>query len=166
MRRSVVRMCATAAFLLVPVMGRTPAAAQYDNYPYPPASWPYGFPESWNRIGDVLKSIERPSRRSEVAENWIQFSKSAIAKDLEYRDRWLTLQKQQLNQNQQVEQQRLEMSQLQMQIEQLRAENLRLERANLELRAALKDQAAASDAGLPGKTNAPAATTPASERAP
>jgi hypothetical protein len=59
------------------------AAAPYGNYP--PTSWQYGFPDSWDRIGDVLDAIESPSRRSEVAENWIQFSKSAIAKDLDYR---------------------------------------------------------------------------------
>ncbi|MGE5295765.1 MAG: hypothetical protein ACM3VT_13140 [Solirubrobacterales bacterium] len=166
MRRSVVRMCLAAALLLVPVMGRTPAAAQYDNYPYPPGSWQYGFPQSWDRIGDVLRSIERPSRRSEVAENWIQFSKSAIAKDLEYRDRWLNLQKEQLNQNQRVEQQRVEMGQLQMQIEQLRAANLRLERENLELQMALKNPTAAPDAGRSDKANATTTTAPTSERAP
>lgn len=140
-----------------------PAAAQYGNYP--PANWQYGFPESWDRIGDVLDAIERPSRRSEVAENWIQFSKSAIAKDLEYRDRWLNLQKEQLNQDQLADQHRLEMGRLQMQIEQLRAENLRLERENLELQMSLRNQSAAPDPGRSENGNATAGTNATNERA-
>ena len=118
MRQSGTMVGSLAVFLLVAGLGQTPAAAQYGNY-YPPANWQYGLPESWDRIGDVLDAIERPSRRSEVAENWIQFSKSAIAKDLEYRNRWLSLQKEQLNQDQLVDQHRLEMTRLQVQIEQL-----------------------------------------------
>ncbi len=147
-------------------MGWTPAAAQYDGYPYPPVNWQYGSPESLDKIGEVLGAIERPSRRSEVAENWIQFSKSAIAKNLEFRDRWLTLQKEQLNQDQVVEQQRLEMTRLQMQIEQLRAENLKLERENLQLQMTLKNQAAAPGVNQREKPNGAAGAGSTSEPVP
>lgn len=163
MRQSGARIGSLAVFLLVAGLEQTPAAAQYGNYP--PTNWQYGLPESWDRIGDVLDAIERPSRRSEVAENWLQFSKSAIAKDLEYRDRWLNLQKQQLNQDQLADQHRLEMTRLQMQIEQLRAENLKLERENLELQMALKNQSAAPGVNQSNKSSGAAGTNSTNERA-
>ncbi len=161
MRQAGAATVSLAMLLLALSAGQT--AAQYGNYP--PASWQYGLPESWDRIGDVLDAIERPSRRSEVAENWIQFSKSAIAKDLDYRGRWLDLQKEQLNQDQLADQRRLEMARLQMQIEQLRAENLKLERENLELQMALKSRSAAPGANRSENGNAAAGTNPTNERA-
>ncbi len=136
--------------VLALTMGHTPAAAQYDGYAYPPGLH-YALPESLDRIGQVLDAIDSPSRRSDLAENWLQFSKSAIAKNLEFRDRWLNLQKQQLNQDQYREQQRLEMARLQMQIEQLRSENLQLERENLQLRMELNNQAVAPGVNRPAE---------------
>lgn len=138
MRRSGIVALVVAASVVA--LGQKPALA-YDGYP--PADWQYGSPESLDRIGDVLSAIDSPSRRSALAENWLQFSKSAITRNLELRDQWLSLQKQQLNQNQQAEQQRVEMAKLQMQIEQLRAENLRLEQQNLQMRMDLNSQAQA-----------------------
>jgi len=154
MRRSgIVALVATA---LAMALGQTPAAAQYGVYS--PVEWQYGSPESLDRIGDVLSAIDSPSRRSALAENWLQFSKSAITRNLELRDQWLSLQKQQLNQDQRADQQRLEMARLQMQIEQLRAENLRLERENLQIRMELKSQAApqTSNGAMVKEPNAPA----------
>jgi hypothetical protein len=135
---------------------RALVAAQYDAYP--PVGWQYGSPESLDRISDVLSAIDSPSRRSALAENWLQFSKSAIAKNLDFRDQWLNLQKQQLNQDQRAEQQRLEMARLQMQIEQLRAENLRLERENLQIRMELNNRTAPemSNGAVVEEPNAPA----------
>lgn len=165
MRRSNAARASLAVLLLTVGLGPIPAAAQYGNSPYPSANWQYGLPESWDRIGNVLDAIERPSRRSEVAENWIQFSKSAIAKDLDYRGQWLDLQKRQLNQDQLADQHRLEMARLQMQIEQLRAENLRLERENLELQMTLKNQAAAPEANRSENAHGAAGTKATNERA-
>ena len=155
MRRSGTVVLSGAVLVLAMTMGWTPVAAQYDGYAYPPG-WQYGTPEYLDRVGEVLDAIDSPSRRSDLAENWLQFSKSAIAKNLEFRDRWLNLQKQQLNQDQHVEQQRLEMTKLQMQIEQLRAENLRLERENLQMRMELNSQAPKPTLnGTPNGTVAP-----------
>ncbi len=141
MKRSGTVAFSGAVLLLAMTVGQTPAIAQYDGgYAYPPGLY-YGTPEYLDRIGEVLDAVDSPSRRSDLAENWLQFSKSAIAKNLEFRDRWLNLQKQQLSQDQRVEQQRLEMARLQMQIEQLRAENLKLERENLQIRMELNGQA-------------------------
>jgi len=106
----------------------------YGGYPFLPINFQYGSPEFLDHIGEVLRAIDSPSRRSNLAENWLQFSKTAIAKNLELQDRWINVQKQQLQQDQLVEQQRLDMAKLQLQIEQLRAENLRLERENLQMR--------------------------------
>jgi len=151
MRRPGTVALSGVGLLLALMMGQMPAAAQYDGYAYPPGSWQYGSPESLDKIGDVLSAIDSPSRRSDLAENWLQFSKSAIAKNLEFRDRWLNLQKQQLGQDQYMEQQRLEMARLQVQIEQLRAENLRLERENLQLRMELNNSAAAPGVNRPAE---------------
>jgi len=152
--------------LLALTMGQRPAAAQYDGYAYPPG-WQYGSPESLDRIGDVLSAIDSPSRRSNLAENWLQFSKTAIAKNLEFRDRWLNLQKQQLSQDQHIEHQRLEMARLQVQMEQRRSENLRLERENLQLRMELNNQAAALGVNRPAEgPNGPAGAGPTSEPVP
>jgi hypothetical protein len=154
MRRSGIAVLVAA--VLVMALGQTPASAQYDGYPYPV----YGSPESLDRVGEVLGAIDSPSRRSALAENWLQFSKTAIAKNLELRDRWLNLQKEQLNRDQQVEQQRVDMARLQVQLEQLRAENLRLERENLQMRMSLNSQAAASGAGRAvDRANQPAGGT-------
>lgn len=167
MRRSGTVALSVALVLFFMAMGHTPVAAQYDGYAYPPGSWQYGSPESLDRIGDVLSAIDSPSRRSDLAENWLQFSKSAVAKNLEFRDRWLNLQKQQLSQDQHIEQQRLEMAKLQVQIEQLRAENLRLERENLQLRMELNRSAAAPGVNRPAEgLNGTAGAGPTGEPAP
>lgn len=166
MRRPGTVALSAVGLLVALMMGQTPAAAQYDGYAYPPG-WQYGSPEYLDRIGEVLSAIDSPSRRSDLAENWLQFSKSAIAKNLEFRDRWLSLQKQQLNQDQYIEQQRLEMARLQVQIEQLRAENLRLERENLQLRMGLNNQTAAPGGNRPAEgPNGANGAAPTGERAP
>lgn len=156
MRRSGIVAPVAAVLVSAMALGQTPAAAQHTAYW--PVEWQYGSPESLDRIGDVLSAIDSPSRRSALAENWLQFSKTAITRNLELRDHWLNLQKQQMNQDQQVEHQRLEMARLQMQIEQLRAENLRLERENLQIRMELNNRAAPqpSNGAASREPNAPA----------
>ena len=81
-------------------------------------------------MGEILGTIDNPQRRSELAEQWLQYSKQVIAKDQEYRQQWLDFQRQQAAQQQQVEALRLEVARLQMQIEELRARNAQLEREN------------------------------------
>jgi hypothetical protein len=107
-----------------------PAAGVYDPVEYVVT------PQVADRIGEILGAINNPQRRSEVAQQWLQFSKQAIARDQEFRKEWLEVQKQQLRQQQQAQQFQLEVAQLQIRIEELRAENLRLEQENLQLRQA------------------------------
>jgi len=109
-----------------------PTPVQYDyGYP-PPGAYPSGtLPEVFSRVGEMLAAIESPERRSQLAEQWLQYSKQVIAKDQEYRQQWLDLQRRQLAQQQQAEALRMEIAKLQMQIEELRAQNARLERENL-----------------------------------
>ena len=127
-------------------------------YPYPPDGWLYSSPEFMNRIGQVLNAIDNPTRRSEVAESWVQFTRTAIAKNLEFRQQWLDLQKQQLAQNEQADQQRLELAQLQLQIEQLRAKNLQLQKENLQMQMQLNRQTGGQKPGgtAPREPNQPA----------
>lgn len=129
-----------AAMLILTVGLAGIGAGSYGSYPYLPVNLQYGSPEFMDRIGEVLRAIDSPSRRSNLAENWLQFSKTAITKNLELQDQWINVQRQQLRQDHLVEQQRLEMARLQLQIEQLRAENLRLERENLQIRMELNQQ--------------------------
>jgi hypothetical protein len=110
--------------------GPTPVRYDYD-YP-PPGGYPSGtVPEILRRTGEILGAIDSPQRRSDLAEQWLQYSKQVIAKEQEYRQQWLDFQRQQAAQQQQVEELRLEIARLQMQIEELRAQNARLERENL-----------------------------------
>ena len=103
-----------------------PIAAAYG----PPGS--AATPEIISRVGEILGAIDNPERRNQLAEQWLQYSKQVIAKDQEFRDKWLRVQQQQLAQQQEAEQLRLEITRLQMRIEELRAENLRLEQENLQ----------------------------------
>jgi hypothetical protein len=91
-------------------------------------------PEIIARAGEILAAVDSPQRRSQLAEQWLQYSKQVIAKDQEYRRQWLDFQRQQLRQQQQVEQLRLEVARLQAQMEELRAQNARLEQENLYAR--------------------------------
>jgi hypothetical protein len=109
-----------------------PTLVQYDYGSPPPGAYPSGtLPEVFGRVGEILGAIDNPDRRSQLAEQWLQYSKQVIAKDYEYRQQWLDLQRRQLAQQQQTEALRLEVARLQMQIEELRAQNARLERENL-----------------------------------
>jgi len=98
-------------------------------------------PEIISRAGEILGAIDNPERRSQLAEQWLQFSKQVIAKDQDFRDNWLVLQKQQLAREQEAAQLRLEVAQLQMRLEELRAQNLRLEQENLLARQQLGQRA-------------------------
>jgi hypothetical protein len=89
-------------------------------------------PEIISRAGEILGAISNPDRRSELAEQWLQYSRQVIAKEQEFRDQWLDVQRRQLAQQDQTQQFQLEMAQLQMKIEELRAENLRLQQQNLQ----------------------------------
>jgi hypothetical protein len=115
-----------------------PTPVQYDyGYPPPGASPSGTLPEVFSRVGEILGAIDSPQRRSDLAEQWLQYSKQVIAKDQEYRQQWLDFQRQQAAQQQQTQELRLEVARLQMQIEELRAQNARLERENLSAQAKL-----------------------------
>ncbi len=125
---------ATALVVATAAGGAEPVP--FNGYAYPPAGW-YPFsstPELIGRVGEVLGAIDSPQRRSALAEEWLRFSKQAIAKDLELQESWLQIQRQQTACQQQVEQLRFELARLQMRTEELRAENLRLEQENLQMR--------------------------------
>ncbi len=124
---------------------------------YPSAGW-YAFsstPVLIGRVGEVLGAVDSPQRRSVLAEEWLRFSKQAIAKDLELQESWLQIQRQQTACQQQAGQWRFELARLQMEIEELRAENLRLEQANLQMRRALASEARQPQSDGPAPTPAP-----------
>jgi hypothetical protein len=142
------RVCQTAAnpappFQSLEWAGPAPVRPTFVQYG-PPSS--AATPEIISRAGEILGAIDNPDRRSQLAEQWLQFSKDVIAKDQDFRDNWLALQKQQLAQGQEAAQLRLEVAQLQVQLEELRAQNLRLEQENLQARQQLG----------PGASNPPA----------
>ncbi|MCU0914356.1 MAG: hypothetical protein MUC88_07335, partial [Planctomycetes bacterium] len=89
--------------------------------------------------------------RSQLAEQRLQCSEQVIAKDLEYRQQWLNLQREQASQQRQVEQYRLEVTRLQMQVEEPRACNAQLERENLQGRS----QAAPAPGEMPSSAAGP-----------
>jgi hypothetical protein len=117
-------------------LGPTPVRYDTDYLPAGGYACP-AIPEIIGRTGEILAAIDNPERRSELAQQWLQYSKQIIAKDQEYRQQWLDFQRQQAAQQQQVEALRLEIARLQMQIEALRAQNARLERENLPSQARL-----------------------------
>jgi ribosomal protein L12E/L44/L45/RPP1/RPP2 len=109
---------------------------------YASPGWGMDYPELVGRVGEVLGAIDSPAMRSQLAAQWIDFSKRIIAKSVEQRGKWLDLQAEQLQSQQQAAQLNVEAAKLQLQIEQLRANNLKLERENLELRQQLQAHAA------------------------
>jgi hypothetical protein len=133
--------------LVASVMAMTPAVTagqvgptpvRYETDYLPAGGYPNtAIPEILSRAGEILGAINSPQRRSELAQQWLQYSKQVIAKEQEYRQQWLDFQRQQAGQQQQVEELRLEIARLQMQIEALRAQNARLERENLQSQAKL-----------------------------
>ncbi len=134
-RRRALIVLAAGTMALIPSVtgarqGPTPVRYENDYLPAGGYSCP-AIPEILGRMGQILGAIDSPRRRSELAEQWLQYSKQVIAKDQEYRQRWLDFQRQRSAQQQQVEELRLEVARLQMQIEELRAQNARLERENL-----------------------------------
>jgi len=117
----------------------SPTPVRYANDSLPAGGYACpAIPEIISRAGEILGAIDNPERRSQLAEQWLQYSKQVIAKDQEYRQQWLDFQRQQAVQQQQVEELRLEIARLQMQIEGLRAQNTRLERENLLSQAKLR----------------------------
>jgi len=134
-RRGAFIVLAVGVMAMIPAatgaqLGPTPV--RYDNDSLPPGGYSSpAFPEILSRMGEILGAIDSPQRRSELAEQWLQYSKQVIAKDQEYRQQWLDFQRQRSAQQQQVEELRLEVAKLQMQIEELRVQNARLERENV-----------------------------------
>ncbi len=126
---------AAGALALIPAAtgaGLGPTPVRYGNDYLPAGGYACpAIPEIIGRTGEIIGAIDSPQRRSELAEQWLQYSKQVIAKDQEYRQQWLDFQRQQAAQQQQAEELRLEVARLQMQIEALRAQNARLERENL-----------------------------------
>ncbi len=118
---------------------RVHSATYYDyGRDYPPGGWNIPTAEIINRIGEVLAAIDSPQRRSELAQQWVQYSKQVIAKDQQFREAWLQAQQQRTSQMQEAEQLRYEIAKLQMRVEELRAENLRLEQQNLQMQMQLR----------------------------
>ncbi len=111
-------------------------------------------PEIISRVGEILGAIDSPQKRTELAEQWLRYSREVIAKDLEYRQQWLDLPKRQLSQFREVEQLRLEVARLQVQVEELRARNAQLERQNVRTPSRLVP-------GFDGPSSAPAPQAPA-----
>jgi hypothetical protein len=146
----------SAIVLAAAIAGLGAEPVPFNGYAYPPAGWcPFSStPELIGRVGEVLGAIDSPQRRSVLAEEWLRFSKQAIAKDLELQESWLQVQKQQTTYQQQVEQLRFELARLQMRIEELRAENLRLEQANLQMRRELAPKAGEQQPDEPAPTPA------------
>jgi len=130
------------------------------NYAYP-QGWYYGpdTPEAISRqaeaMSKILAAIDSPQRRSMLAEQWLQFSRQMIAKSVDIREDWLTLQKQQTAYQQEAQQLRVEMLRMEGEIEKMRAENLKLQNENLQLQLQLKQTA-----GTPTTTPAPPVQTP------
>jgi hypothetical protein len=117
-----------AAVLLWSGIWTTPVRAGYGSNYYAPRG--YGevtTAEIVSRVGEILAAIDSPQLRTKLAEQWLQFARRTIERDLELRENWLRFEKQQLSQQQELEQLRMQTAQLQMQVEQLRAQNLRLE---------------------------------------
>jgi hypothetical protein len=143
MRRTGTVASFAAAMILMAALGPARiASASYDVYGYPPGGLHYGSPAWMDRISEVLRAVDSPARRSNLAEEWLRFSQRAISKNLEFQDQWLDIQRQQLRQDQRVAQHRLEMARLQMELERLRQENLLLERENLQMRRELNNRPA------------------------
>ncbi len=129
-----------AIAMFAPVIGArpgpTPVRYESDYLPAGGYACP-AIPEILGRAGELLGAIDSPQKRSDLAEQWLQYSKQVIAKDQEYRQQGLDFQRQQATQQQEVEALRLEIAKLQMQIEALRAQNAKLERENLQSQAKL-----------------------------
>jgi hypothetical protein len=139
------------ALLMLPaavigLFAATARPAEDYSYAYPPGGYYYcpDSPElitrSANALTGVLNTISSPQRRDLLAEQWIQFSKQTIAKSLAFREEWLTLQKQQVANQQEAQQLRVEMLRMEGEIERMRAANLRLQNENLQLQMQLKQQ--------------------------
>jgi hypothetical protein len=128
--------------------GQTQPIAYVTAVPAYPALGPYGAggyvatPEIVSRIGEILAAIDAPQDRSRLAQQWLQFAKQTIAKDQEFRDAWLAIQRQQVAQQQQAQHYQLEIARLQVRIEELQAQNLRLQQENLQAQLQLSQQAA------------------------
>jgi hypothetical protein len=142
MRRPVLWMCGAilAAAMTLPVE-HFGGGDQAQAYVRPVAAYGYDYPPPVtyggvspaaivDRVGEILAAIDSPQDRSKLAKQWLEFSKRIIAKDLEFREQWLALQKQQLSRQQEIEQLRLQITQLQVKVEQLRTQNLQLQQQN------------------------------------
>jgi len=159
------------ALLTVTAIGLFAGTAQVwaqSDYSYPPANYYYGpdSPELIARSADamssILNTISSPQRRDLLAEQWIQFAKQTIAKSLAFREQWLDLQKQQVQNQQDGQQARLEMLKLEGEIERMRAANLKLQNDNLQLQMQLKQQTGGqATASAPQPQAPPAPSTPA-----
>lgn len=142
----------SGAFVLSVLMAAMGANAVQGEtgYGYPSFGWYPGYPEIIDKVDDVLREVDSPAQRSQLAEQWLAFSRQVIAKSVEQRGEWLAIQSRQLQTQQTAEQYNVEAQKLQLQIEQLRAENLKLERENLELRQQMQARA------TPPQTQTPA----------
>jgi hypothetical protein len=147
--------------------GMTPVSAEQPNYSYSYSPSGYSYcpdsPELIARSADaltgVLNTISSPQRRDLLAEQWIQFSKQTIAKSLAFREEWLTLQKQQVVNQQEAQQLRVEMLRMEGEIERMRAANLKLQNENLQLQMQLKQQTGDQVPSSAPQTQAPPAAS-------
>jgi hypothetical protein len=89
-------------------------------------SGPYGYPVIPDLLGravEFLATINSVQERETLAEDWLSFTRKIIVQDMQYRQQWVKLQRQQLAQASQVQQLQLQVAKLQEEIEQLRAHN-------------------------------------------
>lgn len=130
---------------------------------YPPYSYYYGpdspelIAKSAEAMSSVLSTISSPQRRDLLAEQWIQFAKQTIAKSLSFREQWLDLQKQQVQNQQDTQQLRVEAMKMEGEIERMRAANLKLQNENLQLQMQLKQQTGGQTTASAPQTQAPPA---------
>jgi hypothetical protein len=141
----------------------TSAQPDYGYYYYPDS--PELIAREADAMSNVLSKIDSPQRRSQLAEQWIQFSRQAIERSLNFRDQWLAVQKRQVANQEESQQLRVELLKMQGDIERLRAENLKLQNENLQLQMQLKGQMSAQ-AAVPAPETLPQAAAPEAQPTP
>ncbi len=131
MKRIRILILSAGAVAAVSLLGGTwigPVLANYgSSYSAPRGNGDVTTAEIVSRVGEILAAIDSPQLKTKLAQQWLQFARQTIERDLELRENWLQFQKQQLSREEELEQLRLQVAKLQMRVEELRAENLRLE---------------------------------------
>lgn len=170
MKRLGTSILAATTIALFAATATTSAEPDY-SYSYPTSGYYYcpDSPELISREADamsnVLSKIDSPQRRSQLAEQWIQFSRQTIERSLNFREQWLALQKRQVANQGESQQLRVELLRMQGDIERLRTQNLKLQNENVQLQMQLKEQTGAQ-AAVPAPETPPQATVPEAQPTP